>query len=597
MRSVNGGNRWGGKVKGILCLILVMMLFISSAPENIYADTEARQGELTIQLLLSEDAPYGDKFRFHVTGQTTGYDFWVTLEKKGEGDILSKTISVPIDTYTVQEVMPGGYTTEEDTRVEEVLGDAGKSGIATFENIYNSSLGYFRTADYKENDAETKDIYGLEASVALELKTMDIVLVLDCSSSMLEQMDSGVTRFKAMRDSVLEFLDIFQESLNKETEKNQSRIGVVLYGDGAEAVGGQALYPANEVDRLISAVKNIPEPSKNIGTPMDMGLSLAYRLFDENDSLDYSDERYVLLFTDGLPGYSDELAMWGGAWFPTIFEGEGSVVKNRIISEMSCYYMNSYRVAAEVLNQAKVLKAAGESVEMNEFVSGSGEFGGEDPVRFYGVNADENWPNIEESRLRNSDFEVIDLRVSLESFKEIMETHEKSGNKVRSAVGMEATVYTIACVDLEELPESDASYAQELFEEVSSESTSTYYTDDFTDLKSAFEDIFNDLLRIPEACIKLNLGSGYQVLTADSIIIHGGKGETIETKIGVEAGENTVTVYLDVLYAGDEPTIIKLLLLRTSEDNIFPEDDVTVYCKDGTEVEPKQLTVSSRITA
>jgi len=126
-----------------------MLLFTSSVPEIISADTETEQGELTIQLTLPEDAPDGDKFRFHITSETTAYDLWVTLEKQGDTS-LSKTILVPFGTYTVQEVMPGGYTAEGgcadiELDVQQAL------YTVVFENTYDNSQGYFRTAECEEN--------------------------------------------------------------------------------------------------------------------------------------------------------------------------------------------------------------------------------------------------------------------------------------------------------------------------------------------------------------------------------------------------------------------------------------------------------------
>lgn len=183
----------------------------------------------------------------------------------------------------------------------------------------------------------------------------DIVLVLDMSSSMNENMSGGTasasnpSRLTVMKEAVLGFID--QIDINDEYEKYVeegssenikrktrlgNRIAIVTFGNEATEVAGLTKVSEGK-STLISRVNGLPAPpSGGQGTRADLGLEAAFNLLDPLD--DTHQLLTTVLFTDGDPG-------GGSNW-----ESTEEVYSNR----------TDYRITTEVLTGGQGYNQSGE---------------------------------------------------------------------------------------------------------------------------------------------------------------------------------------------------------------------------------------------
>ena len=149
----------------------------------------------------------------------------------------------------------------------------------------------------------SKDLNNKEVTLQLQVTnneneskpTGELVLVLDNSSSMLEQSSSGKTR----RELVFSSAQTLVTNLLK--NNNQLKIGVVTFSSSSDVSKEGTLEDATLTSKLTSnptdltnAISNIPANGNR--TDLDAGLKLAYQQFSSEKN-----NKYMIVLTDGIP--------------------------------------------------------------------------------------------------------------------------------------------------------------------------------------------------------------------------------------------------------------------------------------------------------
>lgn len=175
----------------------------------------------------------------------------------------------------------------------------------TPEEIIKSSMEYSKTAKVKDWNQRTYDITIDAASkissttITTQKPVVDIMLVLDVSGSMGEQIDWNTTRLEALKSSVNQFID------DTKANSPDSKIGITAfssvnkygdpYGNHGDSKELMQVGVEDNADTLKSFVDNLDAEG---GTDPAVGLNNAKeKLKEANDK----NPKYVILFTDGKP--------------------------------------------------------------------------------------------------------------------------------------------------------------------------------------------------------------------------------------------------------------------------------------------------------
>lgn len=194
---------------------------------------------------------------------------------------------------------------KEDTVTEvDKTGSAYKIVNETSEEIIKSSMDYSKTAKVKDWDQRTYDITIDAASkvsnttITTQKPVADIMLVLDVSGSMGEQIDWNTTRLEALQRSVNQFID------DTKANSPNSKIGITAFSSvdkyghpyGDHGKWKDLMQVGDNDTKLKKFVNNL---SAEGGTDPAVGLDKAKTELDKikNDG----NPKYVILFTDGKP--------------------------------------------------------------------------------------------------------------------------------------------------------------------------------------------------------------------------------------------------------------------------------------------------------
>lgn len=216
--------------------------------------------------------------------------------------------------FRAEEISTGNYTTSVTVSGTEASSE-GKTGKLTvteevnyvlFVNTPDSSslLNYDKTTQVKDYENRVYEV-NLEAATlgqtaGTEGNNASIVLVLDASDSLDDE-----DVFVDLQSAAGKFIETAKQKVSGATSGN-IEIAIVWYN------GDQVSNPNNctEVQSFLdlktgnnaeTLVNFIDEKSPSGGTPMGKGLQEASRILNHAQ---YSD-KYVLFFTDGMPGYWD----------------------------------------------------------------------------------------------------------------------------------------------------------------------------------------------------------------------------------------------------------------------------------------------------
>lgn len=266
---------------------------------------------LTLNKVNSDDEPLAGA-RFKLVNDADASE--MTAISQSDGTVVFRNLKV--GTYTLSETMaPDGYTASTDTWKVKVIEADGvitaevylSNGIDMLEDnkIVNLSteeylvdaLEYDKTAKLVDWDDRTYDINlsasskvqyttGGDTTITVEKPEVDVVLVLDISSSMygnpLAQLKTAATNFvQGIRDNA----------------DAQSQIAIVTFTSSAGTVQGLTTLTDNNIDNVKNKINSISTTKSGTGTNQAAGLKLADEILKDSTN----DNKYVILFTDGQP--------------------------------------------------------------------------------------------------------------------------------------------------------------------------------------------------------------------------------------------------------------------------------------------------------
>lgn len=220
-------------------------------------------------------------------------------------------------TYIIKEtVAPSGYIASKDTWTVEVgvsnvkmykTGDSSKTAVTTIQNSSEHEEAVARLENSKtvEITDYSKREYRINLTASTTGKSADeeaqaasVILVLDSSKSMVEDNKS----LDQIKNAAKAFVRTLQNSSPK------SEVAVSWYrgyeGENPTVTNGSFQTLENNYQNILNAID--ASGNANGGTPMGAALQKAN---DRLNDAKYTN-KYVILFTDGMPGYSSSSTNW-----------------------------------------------------------------------------------------------------------------------------------------------------------------------------------------------------------------------------------------------------------------------------------------------
>ena len=175
--------------------------------------------------------------------------------------------------------------------------------VWTDKSVFNNDITIDNNTIKKElNEEFLVSLSALSLGIDLNLKegnVKDIIIVQDCSGSMIDNKVGSITRLQASKNAINELLEIIakaNESLSKEEEK--FRIGLVGFGDSGKE---KIFFELTEVnnDNLASLKEKVKGMTKLGATVISGGLNLAHTQLVEKGRNNV--DAAVITFMDGVP--------------------------------------------------------------------------------------------------------------------------------------------------------------------------------------------------------------------------------------------------------------------------------------------------------
>ena len=128
-------------------------------------------------------------------------------------------------------------------------------------------------------------------------RPLDIVLVLDTSSSMTQTMSGSTSKIEALKTAANEFVDeIAKQNEDISDEAKQHQVAVVSYNTEAKTTQEMTACTEAKKDGIKSAISSL---ETNQGTRSDLGLESAQTVLASSKRDDA--KKVVIFFTDGVP--------------------------------------------------------------------------------------------------------------------------------------------------------------------------------------------------------------------------------------------------------------------------------------------------------
>ncbi|MDF9824911.1 uncharacterized protein YegL [Breznakia sp. PF5-3] len=278
-------------------------------------------------------------------------------------------------------------------------------------------------------------------------RPVDVVFVVDLSFTMAYDIDyKGIpsdpkySRLHLVKETTKEFVKALSIDAHPD-----SKLSIITYSRYADvAMDWTTLNGINT-----TSVHSIIDSWEVDGITMtDLGFKEARRQLEKRNQS--SNERFVVLFTDGVPG----------GVVPSY--GPSSNNYDWYKSKAYTYVNNTFQVMAEAQNQANILKGVrGQTTSTNESFIGYGNNATNQWIPYYGVKLGSGytWEDYRSVR-NNSQYSLYNTSyipyVGDPSYPASPETFssEKGGNYVRSALGLGATIFSIGLFDTTSYPVS-----------------------------------------------------------------------------------------------------------------------------------------------
>lgn len=224
-------------------------------------------------------------------------------------------------TYTLTEaVAPDGYVASKEAYKVKVTVIGDKATAKLYKADETTEVGNNQIVNYTEKEEAIKNLTSskkvkvdnydertyqvdLNAEVTgresgVEAKGASVVMVLDASGSMEDKIET-------LKDAAKTFIN------NLHNASQISEISIIWYS-GHEGNAEDSLTTINPFvttnDEGVDTLKDYIDAKKKItgGTPMGVALKAAYTMLESA----HNSNKYVLLMTDGLPGYNEGETNW-----------------------------------------------------------------------------------------------------------------------------------------------------------------------------------------------------------------------------------------------------------------------------------------------
>lgn len=501
---VRNKRQWIAALLLVFCFCLIS---IFSATSVMAAETPGNQeGTLIIQERTSDkDTAKESPFAIRITGISNNYSTTAYVEENG-----SWSTRLPAGTYVATEIVPMEYQCQKAEQTFTI--ESGWTQTITFDNQYTKK-GYFRSGDAAVNHVKKGEVlsrYQVDVTAGVRegyppTEPIDMVMLLDISDSMNRPMEaadgSTETRMKRMQDTLYAFLCKLKKNVS-----GDSRIAVVTFSDTVETILGLSELESMTEEDLRTLVYDV---SSGIdATRTDLGLMEAYQMMQGTQIEDRT--QHLLVFTDGMPTNGANLEFVQNASRP------------EKIRYSSTYKMNNFRLMAETVNVANVLRGIG-TVTTNYKMQG---LIWEDlTFDFYGVplKAGEEWMNL------NAWDQESDITAGITGFDNKIKALEdqaiwssaEGGNYERVAQGLGITVHAVGIFDPADYVYTNTVTQKEInnylyVEQFMQDSSDKYYLPaDPDDLAKSFESIFEDMVLPQRWKAEMVVDMDFEVLDAD----------------------------------------------------------------------------------
>lgn len=458
-----------------ICLSFVTVAIPNQNSVNIYA---AENDVFIITHLEDGATTTDDNLWLKITGP-------ISTQVEVPYDNNINLIGLPYGDYSVEVIVPS------DLRLSDVEIDAVTSQVKTkFDfTVYDKGSPntidlYFSGKDSKPFSSAnniinkilssiwTRDkIYDVEISAIphpSESQPLDVVMVLDVSITMSydieyngEPVEEQYTRLGMLKKASKEFVSVLAHDAHE-----NSRISIVTFSEDTKLIQDWISLDGINLNAINSKIDSIAIEGP---TMSDFGLKEARRQFEKYP--DSQNERTVLFFTDGMPG-------------AIIIPGSASANNYQFYRERTYNYpRNSFRVMAESLNQADVLKDPnkGQPVTVNNTFRGYGKSATEPQVDYYGVGLgsgyqwDRDYYSLTGRSMYNSSFipwiaQGSDQNIPTSAFSSI-----SGGNFNRTGTALGAKVYSIGIFDTKNYSATKGAIIEDFMDRVSSQPSEDYY--------------------------------------------------------------------------------------------------------------------------
>ena len=241
---------------------------------------------------------------------TSGPDGEVSFVGLAKGEYTLTETSAPVNYVSDKTAYRVSVTSEGNTAVAHIYNDKNE----VVEQIVNytekeeaeKNLTSNKTVKVIDENARkfqidlSAEVTGREAGT--ETKGASVVLVMDSSRSMKGDRLSGI------KSAAIEFVDTLKSA------SPASEVSVIWYSgdEGESGTKASEFYKLNndgDYKALVGDQGIIKKRSASGGTPMGDALSAANNKLADAES---DNKKYVIFFTDGLPGYFSEEQSWFG---------------------------------------------------------------------------------------------------------------------------------------------------------------------------------------------------------------------------------------------------------------------------------------------
>lgn len=422
---------------------------------------------------------------------TTDDNLWLKITGP-----VSTQVEIPYNNNVTLTGLPyGNYSAEvivpADLRLSDLEIDAMSSEVKTKFDfaVYDKDSAntidfYFSGKDSKPfssaNDIINKilssvwtrdKIYEIEISAVphpSESQPLDVVMVLDVSQTMEYDIEFNgrpsqeqYTRLGMLKKASKEFVSVLAQDAHED-----SRISIVTFSHYTNVIQDWVSLDGIDLNAINSKIDAITFDSI---TMSDWGLKEARRQFEKYPNS--QNERAVLFFTDGMPGaviIPDSAASNNYAFY-----------KDRGYS----YPYNAFRVMAESLNQADVLKAEnkGQQVTVNNYFTGYGNSASNPTINYYGTTlaSGYSWDLDYYGQRGKSIFDSTYIPwLASDPTVTIPPTtfqSARAGNYNRTGMALGANVYSIGIFDTKNYSATKGAVIEKFMESVSSQPSDDYY--------------------------------------------------------------------------------------------------------------------------